>query len=746
MAILKCKYCGGSISAFPDNALGTCAACGSTMTLPVNTSKQRTAAHNCGNYLRRSGKFEKALKVYGNILEEDAEDAEASWCSALCRFGILYEQAEDGSFYPVCTRPEAGSFTESGEYLAALAHSDGAVHLQYVREAARIAQAPSQPAAPQKADTSLLLKKAFKYLEGGNWQAASNCCDQILSETPDNAMAHLGKLLAELHCSGPKDLVQCSQPFAQSENYQNAVRYADQKLAASLQSANAQVQRKQQMAQIDTYYQSACRAMEAAATNEDFRQAARMFTKLARYRDAQAKAKECLRRAEILRVDAIYRAAVSARDSGSMEELEKAADLFAHIPGWRDANIQAVECRRKLEAMQAASSERKGGSLWKRVVLFVLAIALTVTAAYLTVTKYIIPEGKYRDADALLAAGNKADAIIAFRALGTYKDSEQRVLGIQEQWYSEAEMLLSAGDVPRAAMAFGGLLDYEDARQRSRMLWDTIVRRHPICAGGWFTVGLNWDKSASAVGDNRDRQCNLAGWTDVVSVSAGWSHTAGLRLDGTVITAGYNSDGRGSTEDWKDIVCLSAGQWHTVGLKNDGTPIAVGCSNDGRIDFDGWQEIIAVSAGRNHTVGLTAAGTALAVGRNEEGQCNVTGWTDLSDISAGGAHTVGLKTDRTVVAAGDNQDGQCQVDDWTNIIAVAAGYYHTVGLKADGTVVAVGLNGDGQCETSQWSDIVAIAAGGWHTVGLRKDGTVVAVGRNVHQQCETGQWENMLVS
>ena len=45
MAILKCKYCGGSISPFPDNALGTCSRCGCVMTLPVNI--QNAAAHNC---------------------------------------------------------------------------------------------------------------------------------------------------------------------------------------------------------------------------------------------------------------------------------------------------------------------------------------------------------------------------------------------------------------------------------------------------------------------------------------------------------------------------------------------------------------------------------------------------------------------------------------------------------------------------------------------------------------------------
>lgn len=94
MAASKCKYCGGDVAAFPDNALGTCTRCGSTMTLPSSAAAQRLAGHNCGNYLRRLGKFDQALSQYRRLLEEDETDAEAHWCSALCRFGVQYELDE----------------------------------------------------------------------------------------------------------------------------------------------------------------------------------------------------------------------------------------------------------------------------------------------------------------------------------------------------------------------------------------------------------------------------------------------------------------------------------------------------------------------------------------------------------------------------------------------------------------------------------------------------------------------------
>ena len=90
MAILKCKYCGGNISPFPENQLGTCTSCGAMMTLPKNTDKQYASAYNAGNYFRRAGQFDKALAIYQKLLSQDETDAESCWCSALCRFGVQY--------------------------------------------------------------------------------------------------------------------------------------------------------------------------------------------------------------------------------------------------------------------------------------------------------------------------------------------------------------------------------------------------------------------------------------------------------------------------------------------------------------------------------------------------------------------------------------------------------------------------------------------------------------------------------
>lgn len=740
MATLKCKFCGGSVSAFPGNALGICSRCGATVTLPADDSPHRAAAHNCGNYLRRAGKFDQAMAQYQKLLQEDDTDAEAHWCSALCRFGVQYVP-EEGGYVPRVTRSGNGKFLESGEYLAALANSGGAVQLQYEKEAAKIADCLGEEAPP--VDPALLLKEGFWHLNQQEWAEADRCFHQVLAIQQDHGMAHLGLLLAEFQCQNPKALAACGQEIDESPHYRGAIETGDENQQKFLEACARSIHQRRQQDQSEAAYQKAQEAMDAAASGESYRQAARLFGQLNGYRDSQANAKECLRRAEILRKEAVYRAALAARNQG---ENQRAAELFSKIPGWRDANIQCVECRQRAAAQEAAKPRQEPKiPVWPKLLAAVFLLALLSLGAYLTVTKYVIPQQKYNAALALWEAGNRSKAIAAFRQLGSFKDSAQQVETIQTEWYAEAQQLLSAGDKTRAAAAFGGLEDFQDARERSRALWEQIVPPQTISAGGWFTAALRSDRTAVAVGDNREEQCWVGSWLNIRSVTTGWEHTLGLRTDGTVVAAGYNGDGRGNVEDWRNMAAVSAGQWHTVGLRTNGTVIGLGCDKDGRLDFAGWENIQNISAGRNHTLGLTADGTALAVGSNQDGQCDVAGWSQLTALSAGGQHSLGLKIDGTVVAAGSNAEGQCAVSDWEGVVAISAGYYHSVGLRADGTVVAVGLNSDGQCDVEGWTDIVAISAGGWHTLGLKSDGAIVAVGRNVNAQCEVLGWDNMMI-
>ncbi|MBO4901489.1 MAG: toll/interleukin-1 receptor domain-containing protein [Lachnospiraceae bacterium] len=80
-------------------------------------------------------------------------------------------------------------------------------------------------------NTAPLLKRAFIFLEDGNWAEADAYCEKVLDQEPENAQAYLGKLMAELHVHRQEDLKNCKEPFDNSNNYKKAVRFGNDELA-----------------------------------------------------------------------------------------------------------------------------------------------------------------------------------------------------------------------------------------------------------------------------------------------------------------------------------------------------------------------------------------------------------------------------------------------------------------------------------------------------------------------------------
>ena len=571
-----------------------------------------------------------------------------------------------------------------------------------------MARSAPQPAAPQAAPVPTaapLLRRAFLFLEDGDWTSADEYCERVLDLEPENAEAYLGKLMAELRCSRREALRACQAPFDGSDNYQKALRFGGAALKEELSDAAKAVREREAQRRLQARYEAAARRLQEPCTPEAYREAAAAFAHISGYRDADARAQDCLRRAEELEQEAKYAAALARQREDAIPALQEAAGLFAALTGYRDADARAQDCLRRAEELEQRRAAEQAQRLrtqkrLRRTAIIALPVALALLVISIVVTQRIA--------------------------------------------YRQAEELLEAGRTPEAAIAFGRADGYRDARARSAALWAGVAQRNAVAAGGYHTVGLRADGTVAATGDNFHGQCDVSGWHDLVAVAAGNVHTVGLRADGTAVATGSNNNGRCDVSGWHDLVAVAAGSSHTVGLRADGTAVATGDNEFGQCDVSGWRDLVAVAAGTWHTVGLRADGTAVATGFNEDGQCDVSDWHDLVAIAAGDWHTVGLRADGTAVAAGFNNDDQCDVSGWQEIVAVAAGQFHTVGLRADGTAVATGYNEFDQCDVSDWRDLVAIAAGRLHTVGLRADGTVVATGAISDGQCGITGWRDLL--
>lgn len=490
------------------------------------------------------------------------------------------------------------------------------------------------------ANTAPLLKRAFIFLEDGDWSSADEYCEKVLDLDPECAQAYLGKLMAELRVRKVDELANCEQSFDDKDNYRKVMRFGGETLRDTLEGYITKINDRNENARLAGIYNDAANAMSRADSEDAYRSAADRFKSIPGFKDANALAESCLDKAEICRKDGIYSSAKSKITEDSTASCEEAIQMFQSISGWKDADEQICACQKRIEEIKAKEkaerleAERKAEerriaankARRKRKKAFVIGapIVCACIAFVIVLTTVIIPKQKYNKAIHLLDSGDYAEAAITFGSLGNYKDARDRCIPLF-QLFSDS---LSA-------------------------------KNH--------TVALKADGTVMATGYNAYGECDVSDWKDVVDVSAGYNYTISLKANGTVVATGYNEYGQCDVLDWVDIVSVSAGHNHTIGLKADGTVVATGNNASRQCNVSNWKDIVAVSAGHNHTIGLKADGTVVAAGRNHFGQCNVSDWVDIVAVSAGHNHTIGLKADGTLVATGSDRNRQCDVSDWTNI-------------------------------------------------------------------------------
>ncbi|MGI6769728.1 MAG: hypothetical protein ACOX5E_02635 [Bacilli bacterium] len=90
MAIYKCKVCAGTLEVSENQTTATCNYCGVEQTLPKLNNELIVNLYDRANHFRRNNEFDKAEKLYEQIILEDYTDSEAYWSLLLCKYGIEY--------------------------------------------------------------------------------------------------------------------------------------------------------------------------------------------------------------------------------------------------------------------------------------------------------------------------------------------------------------------------------------------------------------------------------------------------------------------------------------------------------------------------------------------------------------------------------------------------------------------------------------------------------------------------------
>ena len=111
------------------------------------------------------------------------------------------------------------------------------------------------------ANIAPLLKRAFMFLEDGNWQEADEYCDKVLDLEPENPDAYLGKLLASLGAHNLEQLSECKRRFDDNINYQKVLRFGNEqlkeKVTAYAEKATEYVSNMERKKKIEKYTEEA---------------------------------------------------------------------------------------------------------------------------------------------------------------------------------------------------------------------------------------------------------------------------------------------------------------------------------------------------------------------------------------------------------------------------------------------------------------------------------------------------------
>ena len=193
-----------------------------------------------------------------------------------------------------------------------------------------------------------LLKRAFMFLEDGDFTRADEFCEQVLNLDPENAEAYLGKLMAELHVKTRDTLKDQPEPFDNRNNYQKVMRFGDEKLKQNLTADNAFIRERNEIARKESIYQRAFSAMQQK-TEAGYRNAAELFASISDFKDAGMLFPECAENAETVRKEGIYQNALSVAQAQTEGAYRKAEELFASISDYRDAAEKVAECQTKAE-------------------------------------------------------------------------------------------------------------------------------------------------------------------------------------------------------------------------------------------------------------------------------------------------------------------------------------------------------------------------------------------------------------
>lgn len=221
-----------------------------------------------------------------------------------------------------------------------------------------------------------------------------------------------------------------------------------------------------------------------------YRQTAMEFRELSNYKDSKLYADLCMQLVKKSKKDfkkITYNDAMLKKSKANKaDDYKAAADVFRQVPGYKDADIMALECDKISSKIMNKEIKR----LWIRKTIIVLSI---IALIFLPRTSY----ARYYMANAYMYVGSYPSAIERYKKLASYKDSKERLI---ECRYLNASKDVANKNYKAAAKGYAAIGNYKDSEKQLVSVQQNIIRSSKL--GGKIKIG-KYDWIVLEVNDNK---------------------------------------------------------------------------------------------------------------------------------------------------------------------------------------------------------------------------------------------------
>ena len=237
-----------------------------------------------------------------------------------------------------------------------------------IRGIKKITESTTNDASSKEASSQItigleqLIKRAYMFLEDGDWESANRYCERILDQDPENPQAYLCKLLAENRVSSVEALSTVPQPISESANYKRIMRHADDELKEKIKSINNFILRhiaeEKENKRKEGIYQEALKLQRIGRYEE----AIIKFSSIIFYRDARAQIEVCKTKIFEYKRQENYYIAVKQMEYDSIAVLSQAKTTFESMIDYKDSRKNLFVCNSKIEKLKKEEEKknRKG--------------------------------------------------------------------------------------------------------------------------------------------------------------------------------------------------------------------------------------------------------------------------------------------------------------------------------------------------------------------------------------------------